>query len=144
MMIMYEKMGDMEGKEQEVAKSSAEKRGMQMLAPEVSSQAKVVIPGQCDFVWHVERAPGIVKRGGKSVSASISMVRTRGTSVITASSTGKDHLLKALEPLDIAHLLKKMGEDWKAKPPVIKKFTSKTDSPKPKTTTAKKKGKFAK
>lgn len=109
-----------------------------MISPAVASGAKVVIPGQHDLVWHVEKDRGIVKEGGKARSMNVAKVRTEGTALIMASSSGKSHLLNRLEPYDISLLMKKMGEDWKRAPKKVASFQAKK---KPST---KKKGRFVK
>ena len=82
----------------------------ELLAPEVASSARVTIPAQCPFVWHVERGRGLVN--GKSMS--ISQFRTRGTPQVMASTTGYDGVLNDLEPADIGAILKKLKLDHKA------------------------------
>jgi hypothetical protein len=66
---------------------------------------KTIIPGQCDFVWHVEKGKEVIR--GKPTPCSF--VRTQGSPFIMASSTGFDDKLDVLEPLNFDHLVKKMG-----------------------------------
>lgn len=125
--VMHEKWHDVEDGSVEKGDWRNKK---QILIPEVASGARVVIPGQGDFVWHVERDKEVSQKGGTTISRSVSVVRTRGTPLIMASSTGKDHLLKPLEPLNIGNIIQKMGEDWRAKPPEVPRFgSSKPDPP---------------
>lgn len=77
----------------------------EVLAPEVASSARVVIPAQCDFVFHVEKGRKIVGRQNVSVS----QFRTRGTPFITASTVGFDGRLSDIEPADFEHCIKKLG-----------------------------------
>jgi hypothetical protein len=77
----------------------------EVLAPEVASSARVTIPAQCDFVFHVEKGRKVVGRQ----STSISQFRTRGTPLITASTVGFDGKLAELEDADIEHVIKKLG-----------------------------------
>lgn len=77
----------------------------EQLAPQIASGAKVTIPGQCPFVWHVEKGREVVR--GKAVSSS--NVRTQGTPLIMASSDEYDDVLNNLEPLDFDKLITKMN-----------------------------------
>jgi hypothetical protein len=82
-----------------------------ILGPDVASSAKVIIPGQCPFVWHVERARRL--RGGKNISTSV--VRTRGAPFIMAASSGYDDILDETEVLDVGAILKKCKLEAKAR-----------------------------
>ncbi len=75
-----------------------------MLVPAVASSAKTTIPGNCPFVWHVEKGREV----RKGVPTPCSFVRTIGAPFIMASSTGYDDVLKTLEPLDFDKLMTKM------------------------------------
>lgn len=79
------------------------------LAPEVASSARVTIPAQCDFVFHVEKGRKVVGRQNVSVSN----FRTRGTPFITASTVGFDGKLSDTEPADFAHVIEKLGFKFK-------------------------------
>lgn len=81
------------------------KNKKEVLGPAIASSAKTTIPGQCPFVWHVEKGKEVVR--GKPQAASF--VRTEGTPFIMASSTGFDDKLSDLEPLDFEKLVNKMG-----------------------------------
>lgn len=84
-----------------------------MLMPDAVGQAKTTIPGQCDFVFHVERGKSIVKGAGRSVSQSVAKFRTKGTPFIMASTLGFDGKLNDLEDANFATIISKLGLDWK-------------------------------
>jgi hypothetical protein len=86
------------------------------LVPDAVGQAKITIPGQCDFVFHVERGKSLTKTGTKAITKSVAKFRTKGTPHIMASTLGFDGMLNDTEPADIALIIKKLGLDWKAQP----------------------------
>jgi hypothetical protein len=89
----------------------------EVLQPDVASSAKTIIPGQCPFVWHIERDR---KRQGR-VNRSVSVARTKGTPLIMASMTGYDRCVDDTELLDVEAILKKCKLSAKAEPPKKKK-----------------------
>lgn len=93
------------------------KQAQQTLGPDAVGQAKTMIPGQCDFVFHVERGKSITKTGTKAVSRSVAKFRTKGTPRIMASTLGYDGVLKDTEDADIGAIIRKLGLDWKAQKP---------------------------
>ena len=86
----------------------------EQLGPDLVGQAKASIPGQCDFVFHVERGKSLQKTGTKAITKSVAKFRTKGTPRIMASTLGYDGKLQDVEPADIALIIKKLGLDWKA------------------------------
>jgi hypothetical protein len=90
------------------------------LVPDCVGQAKILIPGQCDFVFHVERGKSIQRTGSKAVSKSVAKFRTKGTPYIMASTLGYDGVLNDLEEANIANIIHKLGLDWRARPPQAK------------------------
>ena len=90
------------------------KSKQRQLGPDAVGQAKITIPGQCDFVFHVERGKSLQRTGTKAVSHSVAKFRTKGTPHIMASTLGYDGKLQDTEPADIALIIKKLGLDWKA------------------------------
>lgn len=85
----------------------------EQLGPDFVGQAKAAIPGQCDFVFHVERGKSLQRTGTKAISRSVAKFRTKGTPRIMASTLGYDGILQDTEPADIALIIKKLGLDWK-------------------------------
>lgn len=114
--VMHEKWREIRDPEKDYSKQSWRDK-KEILAPEVSSGARITIPAQCDFVFHVERGRGIV--GGRSQP--ISEFRTRGTPQIMASTVGFDGVLNDKEPADFGVILKKLGLSHKATKPKGKK-----------------------
>lgn len=84
------------------------------LMPDCVGQAKTLIPGQCDFVFHVERGKGLVRSGRKAATTSVAKFRTKGTPFIMCSTLGYDGKLLDVEDADIATIIDKLGLDWKA------------------------------
>ena len=82
--------------------------------PDCVGQAKTLIPGQCDFVFHVERGRSLVKSGRKATTQSVAKFRTRGTPYIMCSTLGYDGKLMDVEDANIATIIGKLGLDWKA------------------------------
>lgn len=84
------------------------------LMPDFVGQAKTMIPGQCDFVFHVERGKNLVRRGSSASSVSVAKFRTKGTPFIMASTLGYDGILKDEEDADFAQILNKLNISWRA------------------------------
>lgn len=104
-LIFHEKWMDYEDGMTDPNAKDAWKNKKSILVPEIASSARTIIPGQCPFVWHVEKGREV--RGGKNVPCSF--VRTIGAPFIMASSTGYDGILNTMEPLDFDRLMGKMG-----------------------------------
>lgn len=85
------------------------------LGPDFVGQAKVLIPGQCDFVFHVERGKSLVRSGRSASTQSVAKFRTRGTPFIMCSTLGYDGKLDDIEDANIANIIQKLGLDWRAK-----------------------------
>lgn len=81
----------------------------EVIAPEVASSARVLIPAQCDFVFHVEKGRAVVGRQ----NVSITNFRTRGTPFITASTVGFDGKLSDIESADFNQIIQKLGLPFK-------------------------------
>lgn len=77
----------------------------EIICPDVASSAKTIIPAQCDFVFHVEKARKIVH--GKSIR--VSKLRTCGTPFIMAKAVGYEDNLEEVEDADIGAIVKKLG-----------------------------------
>jgi len=103
-LIFHEKWMEYEDGMTDPNSKEAWKNKKSTLVPEVASSAKTIIPGQCPFVWHVEKGREVRNK----ISTSCSFVRTQGTPFIMASSTGYDDELNILEPLDFDKLMTKM------------------------------------
>lgn len=76
----------------------------EQINPEVASGARVTIPAQCDFVFHVEKAKKIVRGRAESVSR----FRTRGTPFIMAKAVGYEDVLEEVEDADIGKIIDKI------------------------------------
>lgn len=111
--IMWEKWVDIDDGLSDPADWRSKQK---QLMPDAVGQAKVTIPGQCDFVFHVERGKAVEKSGGKAISRSVAKFRTKGTPFIMASTLGYDGKLLDTEPANIALIIQKLGLDWKAQP----------------------------
>lgn len=109
--VMHEKWREIKDPENPNPQSWRDKK--EILAPEVASGARITIPSQIDFVFHVERGRSVV--GGKSKA--ISKFRTRGTPQIMASTVGYDGVLADLEPADFEAIFKKLKVSHKATVP---------------------------
>lgn len=72
--------------------------------PDVASSAKITIPGQCDFVFHVEKEAKVVSGRTRSVSR----FRTRGTPFIMAKAVGYEDVLEEVEDADIGRIIEKI------------------------------------
>lgn len=115
--IMWERWVDVDDGLSDPADWRSKKR---MLMPDCVGQAKVQIPGQCDFVFHVERGKSIVRSGRSATSQSVAQFRTKGTPFIMCSTLGYDGKLKDIEEANIGNIITKLGLAWKAKQPPAK------------------------
>jgi len=77
----------------------------EQIGPDVASSAKITIPAQCDFVFHMEKARKVVK--GRATS--VSKLRTLGTPFIMAKSVGYEDVLEEVEDADIGNIVEKIG-----------------------------------
>jgi len=83
----------------------------QVIVPYCGTSAQTMIPGSCDFVWHVEKGKKLV--AGRQTKASF--YRTIGTPTISAASVGFEKVLNVLEEANPEQILGKMGLLKKAK-----------------------------
>lgn len=75
------------------------------IGPDVASSAKITIPAQCDFVFHMEKSRKAIRGEARSVSR----FRTRGTPFIMAKAVGYEEVLDDVEDANIAQIISKIG-----------------------------------
>ena len=95
----------------------------EQIIPDVASGAKVTIPANCDFVFHIEKAKKIVH--GRAVRTA--QFRTMGTPLIMAKATGYEDVLEEVEDADIGKVVFKIGLPSGAKK--VKTTTKKEKKP---------------
>lgn len=78
------------------------KNKKEMICPEVASSARVTVPANCDFVFHIEKAA----KAFRGVVHSESVFRTTGTPFIMAKAVGYGDVLEEVEDADIGEILK--------------------------------------
>lgn len=99
------------------------KNKKEQINPDVASSARVTIPAQCDFVFHMEKTKKVVR----GHAGSVSRFRTRGTPFIMAKAVGYENVLEEVEDADIGKIIDKI----KLPPKVAKKArTTKTTTKK--------------
>lgn len=79
------------------------------IEPLCGTSARVMIPANHDFVFHVEKAKREQRIGGKVTLSKGSVYRTEGTGLIMASAIGYSNVLESTEDADLGAIIEKMG-----------------------------------
>lgn len=122
--IMHEKWQELNMGEVDPKSPDAWRYKKTFIAPEVASSARITIPANCDFVFHIEKK----KTFGKK-TAMTSVFRTMGTDFIMAKAVGYEDVLEEVEDADIGAIVRKLKL-----PPKTQKFQPKKFQPKGKKT----------
>lgn len=97
------------------------KNKKEMICPEVASSARITVPANCDFVFHMEK----VAEAFRGTVRSVSELRTTGTPFIMAKAVGYEDVLEETEDADLGEIIKKikLPSKTKSKPATSKPTT---------------------